>query len=66
MVVEKLNQQLSQYLRKHFVRLRPPRPQRNAILPKDYKRHSDFNAIERELAFDIDLTDYDGVRRCCS
>ncbi|KAJ1370870.1 hypothetical protein KIN20_032691 [Parelaphostrongylus tenuis] len=34
--------------------------------PKDCKRHSDFKAIERELVFDIDLTDYDGVRRCCS
>ncbi|EPB74337.1 DNA primase small subunit [Ancylostoma ceylanicum] len=34
--------------------------------PKDNKKHSDFKALERELVFDIDLTDYDNVRKCCS
>ncbi|KJH43346.1 putative DNA primase, eukaryotic-type, small subunit [Dictyocaulus viviparus] len=34
--------------------------------PKDNKKHSDFKAVERELVFDVDLTDYDNVRRCCS
>ncbi|CAJ0606025.1 unnamed protein product [Cylicocyclus nassatus] len=34
--------------------------------PKDNKKHSDFKAVERELVFDIDLTDYDNVRKCCS
>uniref|UniRef100_A0A1I7XS48 DNA primase small subunit n=1 Tax=Heterorhabditis bacteriophora TaxID=37862 RepID=A0A1I7XS48_HETBA len=34
--------------------------------PKDNKRYNDFKAVERELVFDIDLTDYDNVRKCCS
>lgn len=34
--------------------------------PKENKKHSDFKALERELVFDIDLTDYDNVRKCCS
>ncbi|KAK6015365.1 DNA primase small subunit, partial [Ostertagia ostertagi] len=34
--------------------------------PKDNKSHSHFKAVERELVFDIDLTDYDEVRKCCN
>uniref|UniRef100_A0A158P9F9 DNA primase n=1 Tax=Angiostrongylus cantonensis TaxID=6313 RepID=A0A158P9F9_ANGCA len=34
--------------------------------PKDNKKYSDFKAVERELVFDIDLTDYGSVRKCCS
>uniref|UniRef100_A0A0K0E3H9 DNA primase n=1 Tax=Strongyloides stercoralis TaxID=6248 RepID=A0A0K0E3H9_STRER len=34
--------------------------------PKDHNLHSDFKVVEREFVIDIDLTDYDDVRTCCS
>jgi len=58
-------------LQKDMIRLNPTRFEIGAVYsgaPKDRKTipKAGFKPVERELVLDIDLTDYDDVRRCCS
>ena len=58
-------------LRKHLVSLNPTRFEIGPIYtgkPKDKRtlRAGTFTPVQRELVFDIDLTDYDSIRTCCS
>jgi DNA primase small subunit len=68
-----------QELKKELLRLNPVKIDIGAVYnikvaldfsskPKDKKsvQSSAFVPVERELVFDIDMTDYDEIRTCCS
>lgn len=58
-------------LKKEVIRLVPSRFEIGPVYsanPRDRKtlRKAAFRPIEKELVFDIDLTDYDSIRACCT
>ncbi|CCF52047.1 hypothetical protein NDA11_002523 [Ustilago hordei] len=58
-------------LKKEVCRLNPARFEIGPVYtakPKDRKtvQKASFKPVQRELVFDIDMTDYDEVRTCCS
>lgn len=61
----------SEELKKQVVRLNPSRFEIGAVYnarPRDKKtlRAGALQPLQRELVFDIDMTDYDEIRTCCS
>jgi len=57
----------SNELQNDLVRKKPHKIDIGAVYnapPSNRKNELDFRAVERELVFDIDLTDYEDVRRC--
>ena len=63
---------ISRSLRKDILRLNPSRFEIGPVYtanPRDRKtlrRSTAFRPVAKELVFDIDLTDYDQIRTCCS
>ena len=59
-------------LRKQCINLNPSRFEIGPVYstnPRDRKtlrKASAFRPLSKELVFDIDMTDYDGIRTCCS
>ena len=63
---------ISRSLRKDILRLNPSRFEIGPVYtanPRDRKtlrKSTAFRPVAKELVFDIDLTDYDEIRTCCS
>ena len=55
-------------LKNQIIKLQPKKIDIGAVyntLPKNHEQTNSFNPIEKEIVFDIDLTDYDDIRTCC-
>jgi DNA primase small subunit len=55
-------------LKNQIIKLQPKKIDIGAVyntLPKNHEQTNSFNPIEKEIVFDIDMTDYDNIRTCC-
>lgn len=55
-------------LKNQIIKLQPKKIDIGAVyntLPKNHDQTNSFNPIEKEIVFDIDMTDYDNIRTCC-
>ena len=55
-------------LKNQIIKLQPKKIDIGAVyntLPKNHEQTNSFTPIEKEIVFDIDMTDYDDIRTCC-
>ena len=58
----------AQELQKEMMAKKPVKIDVGAVFnarPSDHKKVANFQPQEKELVFDIDMTDYDDIRTCC-
>lgn len=57
----------SEELKKDLIKKKPHKIDIGAVYTNSCKHRlaADFKEVQRELVFDIDISDYDDVRRCC-
>lgn len=70
-MTEKITEIILNRFRKEILRLNPTRFEIGPVYstnPRDRKNRpgTKMNPVAKELVFDIDMTDYDDVRTCCS
>ena len=55
-------------LKNQIIKLQPKKIDIGAVyntLPKNHEQINSFEPMEKEIVFDIDMTDYDDIRTCC-